>query len=261
LHITGRKSILQGETMRLKSLIYCSSLCLFNSALWAAGPATPAADFTISNPSHIPGATLEPGSYTIHVVNRLSDRVILKVDSVKGDVHSTFLGIPNSGIQKPAASGPVKWANPADGSQYLKGWYFAGSSSVVEFVYPKAEAVAIATSNPAKVPAVDPASEGKVTDNTLSQDDMQLLTLWLLSLEQVGPSGTGDAAKPGIKAERYAQVASVQKPVIKALPHTAGRVPLVWLLGFCSLIAAALLRLIASQNHVFAINQKLLVRK
>ncbi|MBB5338913.1 hypothetical protein [Tunturiibacter gelidoferens] len=245
--------------MRLKSLMLCASLCSFSAVLWAAGPATSTADFTISNPSHIPGATLEPGSYTIHIVNRLSDRVILKVDSVKGDVHSTFLGIPNSEIQKPAASGPVKWANPADGSLYLKGWYFAGSSSVVEFVYPKAEAVAIATSNPAKVPAVDPASEGKVTDNTLSQDDMQLLTLWLLSLEQV--SGTGDAAKPGIKAERYTQVASVQKPVIKALPHTASPVPLVWLLSYCSLIAAALLRLIASQSRVFGLNQKLLLRK
>jgi hypothetical protein len=253
--------ILQGETMRLKSLFYCASLCLFSSALWAAGPATPATEFTISNPSHIPGATLEPGSYMIHIVNRLSDRVILKVDSAKGDVHSTFLGIPNSEIQKPAASGPVKWANPADGSQYLKGWYFPGSASVVEFVYPKAEAVAIATSNPAKVPAVDPASEGKVTDNTLSQDDMQLLTLWLLSLEQVAPSGTGDTAKPGIKAERYTQVASVQKPVIKALPHTASRVPLVWLMGFCSLIGAALVRLIASQSRGSAMNQKPLLRE
>ncbi len=64
----------------------------------------------------------------------------------------------------------------------LRAGTFPAVASVVEFVYPKADAVAIATSNPAKVPAVDPASEGKVTDNTLSQGDMQLLTLWLLSL-------------------------------------------------------------------------------
>ena len=249
--------------MRLKSVMRCASLCLFSSALWAAGPATPATDFTISNTSHIPGATLEPGSYTIHVVNRLADRVILKVDSAKGNLHLTFLGISNSSIQKPATSGPVKWPNQADGSQYLKGWYFPGSASVVEFVYPKAEAVAIATANPAKVPAVDPASEGKVTDNTLSQDDMQLLTLWLLSLEQVGPSGTGDtaSAKPAIKAVRYSEVASVQKPVIKALPHTASRVPLVWLIGLSSLMTAAILRLITSQSRVSALNQKPLLRE
>ncbi len=248
--------------MRLRALVICASLCIFNAALWAAGaPGNPVADFTIASPSHIPGATLEPGSYTIHVVNRLSDRVILKVDSVKGDLHSTFLGIPNSEIQKPASSGPVKWANPADGSQYLKGWYFPGSPSVVEFVYPKAEAVAIAMSNPAKVPAVDPASEGKVSDNTLSQDDMQLLTLWLLSLEQVGPSTSSEAAKPGIKAERYTQVASVQKPVIKALPHTASMVPFMWLVGFCSLIAAFMLRWIVSQRRLFVLNRRPLQRE
>jgi hypothetical protein len=242
--------------MRLKALVFCASMCLFNAALWAAGPGNPASDFTISNPSHIPGATLEPGTYTIHIVNRLSDRVILKVDSVKGDLHSTFLGIPNSDIQKPVSSGPVKWANPADGSQYLKGWYFPGSSSVVEFFYPKAEAVAIAMSNPSKVPAVDPASEGKVTDNTLSQDDMQLLTLWLLSLQQVGPSDSAAAAKPGIKAERYTQVASVQKPVVKALPHTASMIPLVWLMGFCSLIAAVMLRLKGTQSRLLVLNRR-----
>jgi hypothetical protein len=248
--------------MRLKTQVFCAAISFFSPMVWAVGPATPSADFTISNPSHIPGAMLEPGSYTIHVVNRLSDRVILKVDSAKGDVHSTFLGIPNGSIQKPSASGAVRWANPADGSQYLKGWYFSGGSSVIEFVYPKAEAVAIATSNPAKVPAVDPASEGKVTDNTLSQDDMQLLTLWVLSLEQVGPNGAGDSAsaKPGIKAERYTQVASVQKPVIKALPHTASRIPLIWLLGFTSLLAAALLRLI-DHSRTSALNQESLLRK
>jgi len=110
------------------------------------------------------------------------------------------------------------------------------------------------------VPAVDPASEGKVADSTLSQDDMQLLTLWLLSLEQVGPSDAANA-KPGIKAERYTQVASVQKPVIKALPHTASRVPLVWLVGFCSLIAAIMLRWIASPSRLFALNRKSLMRE
>jgi hypothetical protein len=91
---------------------------------------------------------------------------------------------------------------------------------------------------------------------------MQLLTLWLLSLEQVGPSGAGDTAspKPSIKAERYSQVASVQKPVIKALPHTASRVPLVWLLGFCSLLAAALLRLI-EHSRISAVNQESLLRE
>jgi hypothetical protein len=254
--------ILQGDTMRLKALVYGLLFCSVNAALLAAGPAKPTADFTISNPSHVPGATLEPGSYTIHIVNQLSDRIILKVDSVRGNVHLTFIGIPNSKIERPSSTGPIRWARSSDGMEYLKGWYFPGSASVVEFVYPKADAVAIATTNPAKVPAVDPASEGKVTDSSLSQGDMQLLTLWLLSLEQVGTpnqtSADSASAKPSIKAERYTEVASVDhKPVIKALPHTASLVPLVWLVGFCSLLAATVLRVIASQQRLLLLARRL----
>jgi hypothetical protein len=229
--------------MRMKPLVYCVPVILASLQLWGAVPVNRTADFTLSSPAGIPCYTLEPGSYTIHIVNQLSDRVILKVDGANGSVHATFLGVQNGKIEKAAANGPVRWANPADGVNCLKGWQFAGAPSMIEFVYPKAAAVAIATSNAGQVPAVDPASEGKVADNTISQDDMQLLTLWVLSLQQVGPS-------PGIKAERYQLTASVNpKPVvtsaIKALPHSASLIPWLWLVGFCSLMAAVLLRVIA----------------
>ena len=225
-------------------------LCLFVIAVvgtpWANAQTAPAANFTITHSSRIPGDTLEPGSYSIHIINRLSDRVIIAVDAANGNLRTTFLGIPNSRIDKPSRSGPVIWGNPVNGDQYLKGWYFSDGSSVVEFVYPKAEAVAIATSNPANVPAIDPASEGKISDNTLSKDDMKLLTLWLLSFEQVSP----DNKTSGIKAVRYQETASVShKPVISSLPHTASQVPLIWLVGLCSLAAAVILRLFLSQRR------------
>lgn len=232
--------------MQIRFFAYYMTLILAAVPLWAAAPANPGADFTLSNSQRIPGDTLQPGSYSIHVVNRLSDRVILKVDSKNGSQHDTFIGVQNSKIEKPASSGPVKWSNAVDGTDYLRGWYFPGTSSVVEFVYPKTDAVAIAKSNPAKVPAIDPASEGKVADNTLSKDDMQVLTLWLLSLQSVG---TGDQSS-SIKAERYQQVASVsQKPVISALPHTASRLPWIWLVSFSSLLAAAMLRVFRVQRQ------------
>jgi hypothetical protein len=218
------------------------SICLASLVLTAvpllAAPATTPNDFTLSTQSNIPGATLQPGAYTIRVLNRLSDRIILRVDSQNNTLHSTFIGIPNHQIEKPSTTGPVKWSSPSHGAAYLKGWYFPGMPSVVEFVYPKAEALAIASANPAKVPAIDPASEGKVADNTLSQDDMQLLTLWLLSFH---PVQSGD---PAVKAERYQPTAPAkQPPVIAALPHTAGNQPWLWIVGLFSLLAAITLRL------------------
>jgi hypothetical protein len=229
----------KGRTMRTRTLVLFLPLLLVVVSLHAAPTANSSANFTLSNPSHIPGTTLKPGDYKIEVVNRLSDRVILRVEDAKGKVHETFLGVPNNEISKPKESGPIPWANPAGKADYLKGWYFPSSRAVIEFVYPKAEAVSIATANPAKVPAVDPASQGMVADKTLSQDDMQLLTLWLLSLQEVGPG----APAGGIKAERYQLTSNVPyKPSIKALPHTASWMPVVWIAGFCTLLAAFCLR-------------------
>ncbi len=223
--------------MRILTVAACATLSLAITPLFAAQQKS-STDFTISSPSNVPGATLPSGSYSIHVVNRLSDRYIVQVDSSDGAVHSTFLGIPSSKLPRSSNSGIVDWSNSVKGSDYLRGWKIAGMSSAVEFVYPKTEAVNIANANQAKVPAIDPASDGLAADPTLSPRDMKLVTLWLLSAERVGPSGSA----PSIKAERYDEVAgNTQKPVMASLPHTASALPLLWLLSACSTFAGAIL--------------------
>jgi hypothetical protein len=89
----------------MKLLIGLTVAVLATTSLLAA-PATAPLDFTLSTPSKIPGATLDPGSYTIRVVNQLSDRVILRVDGKNNPFHSIFIGIPNKEIKRPAAAGP-----------------------------------------------------------------------------------------------------------------------------------------------------------
>ena len=231
----------------MKLLIGIATIVFAAAPILAAPPAKGPSSFTVSSPSAIPGTVLDPGSYTIRVINRLSDRVILRIDG--GNIHATFLGIPDTQIEKPSVAGPVRWAATSSSPGYLRGWYFAGMPSVIEFVYPKATALAIASANPSPVPAIDPASEGRVTDNTLSQNDMQLLTLWLLSVEKVK---SGDQA-PAIKAVRYQTASSEQKPLVKVLPHTASLMPVLWLTGLFSVIAAVSMRVVlrskAGGNH------------
>src|ERR1700722_10140841 len=107
--------------MKLRSLI-CSGATLMMAATLLAAPAVPNENFNLSDTSKVPGATLAPGSYSIHVVNRLADRVILQVDGP--GTHATFIGVPNNGISRPASAGPVRWEKSPDGPSYLKGWYF-----------------------------------------------------------------------------------------------------------------------------------------
>jgi hypothetical protein len=219
-----------------KTFSWCFVLGVGLSPLAAAGFAGPVNKFTITTPTEVPGLTLDAGSYSIYVVDHLSERYVVRVDSPKDGTHTTFLAVENSAIPKPSAPGKVMWTSGSDGKQYVRGWLFKGEPAVLEFVFPKDEAVAIAKSNDAKVPAIDPASEGRPTEmKGLSKSDLELVNLWLLSSTHVGP---GDAAG-GIAAEHYKQVASVNhKPVVSKLPQTASNLPLIALLGaFSTLIA------------------------
>jgi hypothetical protein len=216
-------------------LALCSVFLLPGSHALAAD--TPASSMTLSTPTAVPGITLQPGTYSIHVIGKLNDRVILKVDEGHDKKSVDFIGIPNRDIK--GSPGVISWSEPVEGTTYLRGWVPPGSSSMIEFVYPKADAVSIATVNQAKVPAIDPASEGRSVDPTLSREDMSVVTLWLLSSTRVSPSD----AKPSIKAERYQTASYVQpKRSISAFPHTGSYLPLILLSSLLFFAIAALLR-------------------
>jgi hypothetical protein len=217
-----------------RKLLWCAVLAL--SPLVAAGSSS---EFTTSEPTNIPGLTLDPGSYSIQVIDRLSGRDIVRIDAPGGRLHYSFLALENPGIPKPAKPGRVFWNHPAGGKRYVRGWLLPQTSSVLEFVYPKAEAVAIAKSNDAKVPAIDPASEGRpIKLEGMSESDLRLINLWLLSSTQVGP---GDTAG-GIQAERYPEVAAARKPVISKLPQTASDLPWLEVLAVFSVLSALAIR-------------------
>jgi hypothetical protein len=218
----------------------CACLLLVGStSLRAAAPASDAASsFSVSEKTAVPGLTLQPGSYSIRMVDQMADRVIVRVDSASGGAHSTFIGLRDPALPKSGSTGQISWGKAPDGQKALRGFTFPGGTTV-DFVYPKAEAVSLAKLNSSKVPAIDPASEGKVEAKNLSKDDMEVVTLWMLSSTQVGPND--DA--PAIKAERFQQTASVaKKPVIAALPHTGSTMPIVWMVGVFSLLGAGVLR-------------------
>jgi len=222
----------------------CIAATLWSSTkLIAAVPAsasqdTTSAKFSVSTETQVPGEILQPGSYSIRILDHLSDRLIVRIDNVKGANHPTFIGLPNPSLGKADRSGVIRWESGPSGTSAARGFHFPNGTDI-EFVYPKAEAVALAKLNSSGVPAIDPASEGRVVNNGLSKDDMEVVTLWTLSSTKVGP----DDAAPAIKAVRYQQVAGVsQKPVIARLPHTGSDLPLLALLSLLSLIGAGALR-------------------
>ncbi len=209
--------------------------------LLASGSEQPSANFTVSQQTLVPGMTLQPGSYSIKVLDHLQDRYIVRIDDAAGSQHSTFISVQDPKIKSAGKTGAVTWTAGPDGGSALRGFTFGSSTPALEFVYPKADAVALAKLNDSKVPAIDPASEGRPAEvSGLSKEDMEIVTLWLLSSSTVGPTDTA----PTIKAEKMQQVASNKppKPVIDRLPHTASSLPTTLLAGLLAGSGAFYLR-------------------
>ncbi len=245
------------------------------SASVSMAPTTDEADlsatFSVDAPTNVPGKTLKAGTYSIHVLDHLSDRVILQIQDSKGKAETSFLAVPNATLPHGSGVGPIPYAEAKHKAGTLRGFAFPGGNAV-EFVYPKEQAAGIAKTSGANVLAIDPASEGRPALAKLSKDDMELVTLWTLSPTRVGPE---NASQPAIQAQRYqpvqppapvqiaslndgprlsapqnaaaparasamtAQPAPTQRParpvkrpaVIASLPHTASQLPLIFLSG------------------------------
>ncbi len=166
----------------------------------AGDPSVPSGpeQFQVKEKTEVPNTTLQPGSYSIRILDHLRDRVILQVSDKSNHVASTFLAVPASTMAN-APAGPISYGSGPKGKAALKGFSFPGGVAV-EFVYPKNDAVSIAKANDTRVMAIDPASEGRVPAQKLKQDDMEMITLWMLEPSRVGP---GDAKAPAIAATRY----------------------------------------------------------
>jgi hypothetical protein len=244
-----------GELMnkiKVHPLAFVGIVLIAAGSLFAATPPVdkPASSFSVAEKSEVPGLVLQPGSYSIRVLDHLSDRVIVRVESADGSTHSTFIGLRDPDLKARTTPGQIPWDKAADGKKALRGFTFPGGTTI-EFVYPKATAVSIAKVNSSSVPAIDPASEGRIADPSLSKDDMELVTLWMLSSTSVGPNDPAIQAAKFIAAPEPNTVASSskqmtsstksttpKKPIIAALPHTSSNLPLVELSGAASLFAA-----------------------
>lgn len=229
----------------------------------------------------VPGHVLDPGNYSIRILDHLKDRYILRVDDGSGRALATFIGLHNPEFDPFVAlhhQGPILWSSAPKGSAAIRGFSFPGGNTL-EFVYPKDEAVAIAKLNTYSVPAIDPESEGRKPDPKLTPEDREVVTLWMLEATRVGPKNE----TPAIAAKRFvapvepaataqiarneppeelsaarlarprpappaaeapAHVSKVRtKPVTSSLPQTGSDLPLLALLSFGMLMTAGSLRL------------------
>jgi LPXTG-motif cell wall-anchored protein len=243
--------------MKWKSLLLISALT--TSACFTGSISVLAAEhgsyaFTVSQPTMVPGLALKPGGYSIHILDHLQDRFVLRIEGPGGSPHTLLIGVPSSAVTRSGGPGPVNWDAAPDNKAAMRGFVFPGDNGAVQFVYPKDDAVALAKLNHEKILAVDPASEGRSPHlSDLTNDEIQMVTLWTLTPTAVGPE---PGAEVKIAAAKYQsdnqQVASAAQPAqptpptpamkkMKTLPHTASNLPLISLIGLLAACGGSLL--------------------
>jgi hypothetical protein len=201
---------------------------------------------TFSAPVQMPGMTLPAGKYRFEMadINNAAHTVrVLNEDGTK--VIGTFSTIPASIATRDLRNTDtlVMWAErPAGQPQAAKEWYYPQRSSGEEFVYPKAQALALAAANHASVPAED---NGKIVrvdsdETTAAAAPAPVESRETRIAENTTPAPVA-AAEPAPAAVGTSGQ-SAPEPARRRLPRTASQLGLFELLSGLSIAAALCVR-------------------
>lgn len=179
------------------------------------------------------------GTYVFKVVSSQSNRHIVQVfNKDENHVFGTFLAIP-SYRRNPSEKTIIRFEERAAGSpQAIKAWFFPHKTYGHEFVYPKAEALALAEANNTPVPSMPAEFPTNTTEPAVTAKAPEIMALLVVPLEAEQPSG---------EEVELAQAVAPSAELPEELPATASPVPLLGLVGLLSLGTAVAMRIAAAR--------------
>jgi hypothetical protein len=201
---------------------------------------------TVKETIQLPNAVLQPGTYTLKLLDSQSDRHIVQVFDKDGmHLITTILAIPNYRLQPTGHSEFSFWEVPAGQPPAMRAWFYPGDNFGQEFAYPKNLSQQIATIAKAPVPTVAATSSEEYKTAPISVTDSAgaSATLDASTYTPPAPQPAPVAAPAPAPAEPTELAASPapttpQQPEPAAeLPHTASSIPLIGLIGLISLAA------------------------
>ncbi|HLG96637.1 MAG TPA: LPXTG cell wall anchor domain-containing protein [Bryobacteraceae bacterium] len=229
---------------------------------------------TFSGPVEIPGKVLPAGTYVFRLLNSASNRNIVQIfDKDEKQLFATMLAIPDYRLQ-PSDKPVIRFEERASGSpEAIKAWFYPGDVYGQQFVYPHKRAVELAKrtnqnvlsmpnelnqniSTPAKSasePSVQAMEKAEVTGVKPSGEPIQLAQAVASKPENGNSAATpteSNAAQssasssntPNASTANTTTQAAAAQTHPKRLPQTGSELPLLSLLGACSLGAAMIAR-------------------
>lgn len=220
---------------------------------------------TVNETIQIPGATLTPGKYVFKLMDSPANRHIVQVfNEDESQVITTILAIPNQRLRPTGKTEFGFWEMPQDSPPALRSWFYPGDNFGQEFAYPKSEATKIAAAVHQEVPSI--------AENTTSE---QLASAEVNTESDVASNQQNQPAPeptPAASASTNTETARVEDQVDNTqsrtrttavdtsrdtaadqsrstvsdtpLPDTASGLPLAGLMGFLSIGAGLVVRLL-----------------
>ncbi|HEX5430662.1 MAG TPA: hypothetical protein VFW83_01750, partial [Bryobacteraceae bacterium] len=130
---------------------------------------------TISQPIEVPGAVLQPGTYTFKLLDEPSDRHIVQISSLDGK-HTYAIVFTAAARRINVTSTPTLtfYEAPSGQPQAVNKWFWPGEQDGQQFLYSHEEAQKIDQASGVKVPEAPPeASQSAVAQNTEPQNAPQ----------------------------------------------------------------------------------------
>jgi hypothetical protein len=274
-----------------KAALACvaSALLALPFSAAAQGPVNQDTFFTFSQAVELPGTTLPAGTYFFQLADSPSNRHIVKVMSQdRKQIHATLLAIPYYSTDRPSDEPQVRFmetpaqaGNGAAGTNAIKIWFYPGTSTGHEFIYPREQATRIASRTGQSVlttkteESIEAASVADAdltridrggADTAVDMSNRSTTTTETTTAAQATqpppaqPTQTNPVPSPEVDRTPATTASAPARPMPDrtaspgpdrtaglngdrdALPNTAGILPLLALIGIGSVVGSRMLR-------------------
>ena len=209
---------------------------------------------TFSGPVEIPGVhligwgVLPAGTYVFKILNSQSDRHIVQIFSKdEKTVYATILAIPNFRLKATDKTVVTFRERPAGEPEALRAWFYPGRNWGEEFVYPRAQAIALAKETNVPVLFTPVELPLEVAEPARLADEAVVVQLQQAPIMAIKPTGEevqlAEVVTPPPAETIVADTTTVSTvPTETTLPSTASNLPLIGLLGLIALGGAFAVR-------------------
>lgn len=216
---------------------------------------------TVNEPVRLPTMTLQPGNYSLRLLESAGNRHVVQVRDENGKGLGVILALPNYRLVPRGKTVLQYWETPPGQARALRAWFFPGDNFGQEFVYPKTEASKIAGFTGPTLPDNGDLKTAKVENfdesnsqpppTTASNDNRPAPELASRDNDRVQTVAPAPAPEPTVIAQATPPSPPAVTPAPPAdrtpppapaaapdqLPQTGSDLPLIGLIGVLSLAA------------------------